>query len=187
MQEILQQLNTGNAFDRLATLKKIIAAEIKPPVVLPQFANNHIHTTYSFSPYSPTAAVYFARAAGLQTAGIMDHDSIRGAEEFIEAGEMAGIATTIGLECRVSVAGTPLEGLRINNPDQKSNAYMALHGIPHTQIIICRKFLNRSGKKEMPATVKWLRTSIQLCRPSGSALILKGRLCRYPSSRPAAV
>lgn len=134
MQEILQQLNAGNASDRLATLKKIIAAEKEPPAVLPQFANNHIHTTYSFSPYSPTAAVYFARAAGLQTAGIMDHDSIGGAEEFIEAGLIAGIATTIGLECRVSVDNTPLEGLRVNNPDQKSNAYMALHGVPHTQI-----------------------------------------------------
>ncbi|MEI6579482.1 MAG: PHP domain-containing protein, partial [Eubacteriales bacterium] len=134
MQDILEQLNVGDATERLATLKKIIAEEKEPPVSLPQYANNHIHTTYSFSPYSPTAAVYFARAAGLQTAGIMDHDSIGGAEEFIEAGKIASIATTIGLECRVSVDGTPLEGFRVNNPDQKSNAYMALHGIPHTQI-----------------------------------------------------
>ena len=134
MQEILEQLNAGSAVDRLETLKKIISAEKEPPAVLPQYANNHIHTTYSFSPYSPAAAVYFARQAGLQTAGIMDHDSIGGAPEFIEAGKIAGIATTIGLECRVSVDNTPLEGMTVNNPDQKSNAYMALHGIPHTQI-----------------------------------------------------
>lgn len=134
MQEILQQINNGSVPDRLATLKRIISVEKEPPVVLPQYANNHIHTTYSFSPYSPSAAVYFARQAGLETAGIMDHDSIGGAEEFIAAGEIAGVATTIGLECRVSLEGTPLEGLTVNNPDQKSNAYMALHGIPHTQI-----------------------------------------------------
>ncbi|NLX92322.1 MAG: PHP domain-containing protein [Clostridiales bacterium] len=134
MQEILQRINNGAVRDRLTTLKKIILSEKEPPVVLPQYANNHIHTTYSFSPYSPTAAVYFARQAGLETAGIMDHDSIGGAEEFIAAGKIAGVATTIGLECRVSVEGTPLEGLTVNNPDQKSNAYMALHGIPHTQI-----------------------------------------------------
>ena len=42
--------------------------------------NNHIHTTYSFSPYSPTAAVYFARMAGLGTCGLMDHYSIAGAQ-----------------------------------------------------------------------------------------------------------
>ena len=170
MQEILQQLNTGNAFDRLATLKKIIAAEIKPPVVLPQFANNHIHTTYSFSPYSPTAAVYFARAAGLQTAGIMDHDSIRGAEEFIEAGEMAGIATTIGLECRVSVAGTPLEGLRINNPDQKSNAYMALHGIPHTQINYMQEVFKPLREKRNARNRKMVENINSIMSPFGISL-----------------
>ncbi len=134
MQEILNKINSGSARDRLTTLKEIISAEKETPAALPQYANNHIHTTYSFSPYSPAAAVYFAREAGLKTAGIMDHDSIGGAQEFIAAGEIAGIATTIGLECRVSLEGTPLEGLRVNNPDQKSNAYMALHGIPHTQI-----------------------------------------------------
>jgi len=170
MQEILQQLNTGNAFDRLATLKKIIAAEIKPPVVLPQFANNHIHTTYSFSPYSPTAAVYFARAAGLQTAGIMDHDSIGGAEEFIEAGEMAGIATTIGLECRVSVAGTPLEGLRINNPDQKSNAYMALHGIPHTQINYMQEVFKPLREKRNARNRKMVENINSIMSPFGISL-----------------
>ena len=31
----------------------------------------------------------------------MDHDTISGAGEFIEAGRIMGIATTIGVECRV--------------------------------------------------------------------------------------
>lgn len=134
MQEYLEQLNQTGAAARLAALQSVIAGEKEPPAALPQYANNHIHTTYSFSPYSPAAAVYFARAAGLQTAGIMDHDTIAGAREFIAAGELAGVATTIGLECRVSVAGTPLDGRRVNNPDQDSVAYMAIHGVPHTQI-----------------------------------------------------
>lgn len=134
MCEVLRRLNAPTAQERLEALKREIETEREKPVLLPAYANNHIHTTYSFSPYSPTAAVWFARSAGLGTAGIMDHDSIAGAREFIQAGEIAGIATTIGLECRVSVAGTPLEGRRINNPDQRSVAYMALHGVPHTQI-----------------------------------------------------
>ena len=134
MNEILKRLNAGTVTDRLAALADIIATEKEPPERSELFANNHIHTFYSFSPYSPTAAVYFARAATLTTAGIMDHDSIAGAREFIRAGEIANVATTIGLECRVSAAGTPLEGRRINNPDQKSVAYMALHGVPHGQI-----------------------------------------------------
>ena len=64
----------------------------------------------------------------------MDHDSISGAREFIKAGEILGMATTIGLECRADLSGTVLRKRRINNPDQNSVAYIALHGIPHTQI-----------------------------------------------------
>ena len=64
----------------------------------------------------------------------MDHDSISGAKEFIEAGKIVGLATTIGVECRADFSQTDLNGKRINNPDQESVAYVALHGIPHTQI-----------------------------------------------------
>jgi hypothetical protein len=96
--------------------------------------NNHIHTIYSFSPYSPAEAVLRSYQAGLRTAGIMDHDSIGGAEEFIRAGRRIGLATTIGVECRCDFAATPLSGRRINNPDQLSNAYIAIHGIPHNRI-----------------------------------------------------
>ena len=105
------------------------------------WVNNHIHTTYSFSPYTPAAAVYFARKAGLSTAGIMDHDSVGGIREFVEAGKILGMPVTVGFECRTSVKGTPLEGLRLNNPDQKSVAYVTLHGIPHTMIGECEKVL----------------------------------------------
>jgi hypothetical protein len=98
------------------------------------YVNNHIHTTYSFSPYSPTQAVEMAVKAGLKTAGIMDHDSISGAREFIAAGRLMSIATTIGIECRVKVTGTRLDGRRINNPDQDSIMYMALHAVPHSRI-----------------------------------------------------
>ena len=103
--------------------------------------NNHIHTIYSFSPYSPSQAAYLARASGLSTAGIMDHDSVGGAREFIEAGHIAGLPVTVGFECRCSVAGTPFEGRRINNPDQKSVAYMAMHAIPHHMLDEAERFL----------------------------------------------
>lgn len=98
-----------------------------------EYVNCHIHTTYSFSPYTPTAAVWKAKEAGLATAGIMDHDSIGGAEEFIRAGKILDMPVTVGFECRVSCVDTPLEGRRINNPDQTSCAYVAMHGIPHNK------------------------------------------------------
>jgi len=132
--EKLSMLNLDNIEQRLANLEHLIQAEQTPPEVLPQFANNHIHTTYSFSPYSPTAAICFAREAGLQTAGIMDHDSIGGAEEFRRAGEIAGLGTTCGIECRVNLDGTPLAGKKLNNPDQDGIAYMAVHSVMPNKI-----------------------------------------------------
>ena len=98
------------------------------------FVNNHIHTCYSFSPYTPTSAIFYAWKAGLRTAGIMDHDSVGGLKEFIEAGKIMNMPITCGFECRVNVKGTTLEGKRLNNPDQKSCAYLAMHGIPHQNI-----------------------------------------------------
>ena len=72
---VLNKLNAPTKEERLANLKEVLKDTVFPPMVS-QYINNHIHTTYSFSPYSPTAAVYAARMEGLCTAGIIDHDSI---------------------------------------------------------------------------------------------------------------
>ena len=143
IQELIENLNHPDVSIRLESLKKLMDkikdGQLDKPVKKND-VNNHIHTTYSFSPYSPAKAIWMAFQAGLATAGIMDHDSISGAEEFIEAGKIAGIATTIGVELRADFSHTPLSGRKINNPDQNSVAYMALHGIPHTQINRVKEF-----------------------------------------------
>ena len=130
---ILNQLNAPTKQERLANLREIVGKTEFPPMV-PQYINNHIHTTYSFSPYSPTAAVYAARMEGLCTAGIIDHDSISGAMEFLEAAKIVDMPVTIGMEARVSMAGTRLDGRRTNNPDQVGVSYMTIQGVPHNQI-----------------------------------------------------
>ena len=127
-EELLELLNCPEG---LANLKELMKTEPQPETG--RDVNNHIHTTYSFSPYSPTAAVWFARAAGLCTCGLMDHDSIAGAEEFLAAAEAAHMSATIGIECRVSFANTPFADKKLNNPDQKGVVYMALHGVPHNK------------------------------------------------------
>lgn len=136
-EELIQNLNHSDINVRLDSLRELMKminqGEIERPAT-GNDVNNHIHTIYSFSPYSPTKAIWMSYQAGLKTAGIMDHDSISGALEFIEAGKIIGIMTTIGVECRADMSKTPLNGRRINNPDQKSVAYMALHGIPHQNI-----------------------------------------------------
>lgn len=136
---ILNKLNAHTREVRIANLKEVLKDTVFPPMV-PQYINNHIHTTYSFSPYSPTAAVYAARMEGLCTAGIIDHDSISGAEEFIEAAKLIDIPVTIGMECRVSMDGTRLEGRRTNNPDQIGVSYMTIQSVPHDKIDTLTQF-----------------------------------------------
>lgn len=137
--KVLERLNGPTRERRLDGLKAVLAETRFPPMV-PQYINNHIHTTYSFSPYSPTAAVYAARMEGLCTAGIIDHDSIAGAEEFLLAAELVGMPATIGMECRASMAGTRLEGRRTNNPDQVGVSYMTIQSVPHDKIPVLNRF-----------------------------------------------
>ena len=131
--DILNKLNAPTRDERLENLREVLKTAVFPPMV-PQYINNHIHTTYSFSPYSPTAAVYAARAEGLCTAGIIDHDSIAGAREFLAAAKLIGMPVTVGMECRVSMAGTGIEGKRTNNPDQAGVSYMTIQSVPHEHI-----------------------------------------------------
>jgi len=136
---LLNKLNAPTKEERLCALREALETAAFPPVDA-RLVNNHIHTTFSFSPYSPAAAVYAARAEGLCTCGIVDHDSMGGAEEFIEAGKLADIPTTVGVECRVSMADTPFGSLRTNNPDQVGLSYMVMHGMPHRFIPRVQEF-----------------------------------------------
>lgn len=145
--EELKFINADIAQERLDNLKKLLEMEIKKPEVLLEYSNNHIHTTYSFSPFSPSAAVWFARKAGLNTAGIMDHDSIAGAREFRAAGELLGVGTTCGFEARVSMKGGKYESTRLNNPDQNGVAYMAFHSVRHEHFDMVQEFL--APKREL--------------------------------------
>ncbi|MBE0601714.1 MAG: PHP domain-containing protein [Firmicutes bacterium] len=128
-----EKLNATTAGERLRNLDALLQSRQAAPERT-EFVNNHIHTTYSFSPYSPTSAAYHAWKNGLATAGIMDHDSVSGAKEFLEAGKRIGIRVTNGFECRCGMQGTPFADIRLNNPDQSGVAYVACHGIPHQNI-----------------------------------------------------
>jgi hypothetical protein len=106
-----------------------------------QEINNHVHSTYSFSPYAPAEIPAKAKGAGLGTVGIMDHDSVSGCEEFLDAAKAVGIAATAGCEIRVNMDGTLMEGRKTNNPDEPNVSYIAFHGIPRTQFTAVEKFL----------------------------------------------
>ena len=129
------------------------------------YVNNHIHTTYSFSPYNPTDALYMAWQNGLKTAGIMDHDSAAGCREFLAAAEVIGMPVTCGVECRVDMSMTALNGKRINNPDQKSIAYVAMHGIPHQNIEKVDAFFAPYREKRNVRNRKMCENITELVKP----------------------
>ncbi|WP_320129487.1 PHP domain-containing protein [uncultured Sphaerochaeta sp.] len=103
--------------------------------------NNHVHTTWSFSPYEPAAAAFQAWKAGLGIVGSIDHDSIGAAQEMLDSAQNLGIASTVGFELRVSFLDTPLGDRKINNPDSKGIAYMCVHGVPRQKIGKVEEFL----------------------------------------------
>jgi predicted metal-dependent phosphoesterase TrpH len=142
--KIIRELNSSNKRSRLFGLEKIYKLiEIgKEQFKKTEEVNNHVHTIYSFSPYSPSMAAYLAWKAGLQAVGIMDHDSVSGCKELIEACKIIGIASTVGFELRVNFSGTIVKGRKLNNPDSKNIGYIAIHGIPESKLPEAKKFLN---------------------------------------------
>ena len=84
--------------DRLAALVAVLNDE-EFPAWVPE-SNNHIHTCYSFSPYTPTAAALNARRAGLRVVGSVDHDSIAAAPEMTGACRLLGMGSVTGFEIR---------------------------------------------------------------------------------------
>lgn len=171
--DLINKLNANTKEERLNALKELMVlhknGSLEAPVIT-ESVNNHIHTTYSFSPYSPTKAVYMAYIAGLQTCGIMDHDSIGGAEEFIEAGKIADMAVTCGFETRVKMEGSKYADRRYNNPDQPYVAYVACHGIPHQNIGKVKEFTESIRAKRNERNAKQVEKINQLIASSGVTL-----------------
>jgi len=140
---IIDRLNKGESADRQSALIQVAGLIEKQKItrVANEEVNNHVHTTFSFSPYSPSGAAFAAWKDGLQAVGLMDHDSISGAEEMLEACKLMGIASTIGFEIRVNLSGTSVEGLRTNNPDSKNISYITVQGVPAGKFKEVEKFI----------------------------------------------
>lgn len=136
----LENLNGGTVDQRLAAVRAL-GESVKNGVKQTKEVNNHVHSSYSFSPYSPTMIGVKAAQAGLQTVGIMDHDSVSGAVEFLHACKAVNIASTVGFEMRVNMDGTAVEGRKTNNPDEANISYIAIHGIPETRLLDFQKYL----------------------------------------------
>jgi hypothetical protein len=97
--------------------------------------------------------------------GLIDHDNVAGAHEFIEAGNLAGIGITVGMECRADFSATSLAGKRINNPDQKSIAYVVLHGIPHSELDHVTAFMKPYNEHRNTRNIEMIKRLNDLIKP----------------------
>lgn len=115
--------------ERLEALADVVATETFPQWVAE--SNNHIHTCYSFSPYTPAGAALNARRAGLRVVGSVDHDSIGAAAEMSAATRILGMGSVTGFECRAFFDPEgPFSTRKLNNPDSEGIAYMTVQGVP---------------------------------------------------------
>ncbi|HOI29705.1 MAG TPA: PHP domain-containing protein [Melioribacteraceae bacterium] len=65
---------------------------------MPARIDLHMHTTYSDGIYSPAELVQKAKAAGLDTISITDHDSLNGIKEAVAVGKEIGVEVIPGVE-----------------------------------------------------------------------------------------
>ena len=166
----LAELNGATTEQRLAAVR-VLGESVKDGVQQTEEVNNHVHSRYSFSPYSPTMIGVKAAQAGLLTVGIMDHDSVSGAVEFLQACKAVNIASTTGFEMRVNMDGTGVEGRKTNNPDEANVSYIAIHGIPETKLPEFRKFLEPIHKARINRDREEVKKLNDLLAEYGAPLI----------------
>lgn len=166
MHASINDLEAPTPEERLSAVKDLVARNVDSinDIAPSEEVNNHVHTHYSFSPYSPTAAAYHARRSGLLAVGSVDHDSIGAAEELMDAAAVLGIGSTVGAELRVSFADTAFGDRRLNNPDSRGVAYIVLHGVPRSGLPRLREYLaplqdvrNRRNRRQVEALNAILR------------------------------
>ncbi len=143
LQHLETNINSPSYDTRIKAAQEIRELLRKGTVRFPSLTevNNHVHTSYSFSPYEPAAAVYMAKKAGLSIVGSVDHDSISASLETKKVGQLLSIAATTGFEVRVSFLDTPFADKNINNPDSPGIVYMVVHGVRSSAIASVEQFL----------------------------------------------
>jgi hypothetical protein len=104
MEERTKPEETLNSFDpgsRRAALESL--AQQRPSPAERTNLNMHFHSFFSYNAegYSPSRIAWEARKAGLYAAGLCDFDVLDGLEEFLQAGLMLELRTTVNVETRV--------------------------------------------------------------------------------------
>lgn len=164
--------------ERLDALRAHLATHPEFPGFVTE-SNNHVHTIYSFSPYTPAMAALQARQAGLTVVGSVDHDSAAGAAEMAAAADALGLGSVTGFECRVYVHSAeevaqgraPFHHRKLNNPDTEGIAYMTVQGIPASARDEAAEFLKPIREARLKRTTKMVNNANAILARLGAPLI----------------
>lgn len=104
---LVERLSQERSGARLSTLKKIIKSDKKHNTIPKKnnFTQINLQSYYSFSPYSPTMAVYMAYNSGLVACGLCDVDSLSGVKEFVSACKIAKMPYSVGFQTFAEIDG----------------------------------------------------------------------------------
>ncbi|MCE5314514.1 MAG: hypothetical protein ABFD49_08635 [Armatimonadota bacterium] len=106
--QLENELNSSDPTERADALCSISAridmGEIRVPGEKNE-VNLHYHTFFSYNSegWSPSRIAWEAKKYGLSIAGIVDFDVLDGMEEFLAAGEIIDLRTTVAVESRVFI------------------------------------------------------------------------------------
>ncbi len=131
IEQIRQALNSFDRDERRAAVEELSRARAagkwkpKPPG---DWMNLHGHTFHSYNSegWSPSRLVFEGVEAGLEIIGSVDFDVLDAMEEVLDAGDLLGIKTTVGLETRVFIP--EYSHWELNSPGEPGVAYFMATG-----------------------------------------------------------
>ena len=122
-QELQARLDSFDVRERLDALRRLAAAQARWPEPGGN-VNMHCHSFFSYNArgFSPAHIAWAAREAGLYGAGLCDFDVLDGLEEFLEAGRVLGLRSTVNLETRAYLR--EFADAEINSPGEPGVTYI---------------------------------------------------------------
>jgi hypothetical protein len=121
----MEQLSAFDRAQRIRALKSLAEAmQASAPASETPNVNMHLHSFFSYNAenYSPSRLALECRRQGLYAAGLCDFDVLDGLEEFLSAGEILQLRTTVNLETRAFLP--EYAEVDINSPGEPGVSYV---------------------------------------------------------------
>lgn len=170
--ELESGLQSSGEQERIEALQGLAAGSNSGEIGLPGMTralNMHCHSFYSYNPDfdSPSTLAWRARKHGLWAAGIVDFDVLDGIDEFLQAGEMLGLAVVGGIETRVFLK--EFAEFEINSPGEPGIAYHMGAGMPgsmvppeQSEFLLKLKYLAQQRNRRMIAKLNSFTAPLEL-------------------------